>query len=101
MGIAKEIPDVTFMVFIPMASPSRFTKGPPELPNLNYKFENKNYYVLHPITGSIGNNEEKYSCTYEMKCLIGENPRNQVGTENPIHIQGSSMRSVSNRGPQR
>lgn len=34
MGMAKEMPAVTFMLLIPIASPSRFTRGPPELPNV-------------------------------------------------------------------
>lgn len=44
MGIAKEIPAVTFIALIPMASPSRFTNGPPEFPNYKKrtKYENGN-----------------------------------------------------------
>lgn len=34
MGIAKLMPGVTFMLFTPIASPSRFINGPPELPNV-------------------------------------------------------------------
>ena len=30
MGMAKEMPGVTFMLLIPMASPSRLIRGPPE-----------------------------------------------------------------------
>ena len=31
----------------------------------------------------------------------GENLRNQVGTENPLHREGSGLRLGLNRGPQR
>lgn len=34
IGIAKEIPAVTFILLTPIASPSKFTRGPPELPNV-------------------------------------------------------------------
>ena len=34
MGIANEMPGVTFIEFIPIASPSRLIKGPPLLPNV-------------------------------------------------------------------
>lgn len=33
MGIANDMPDVTFMAFTPITSPSRLISGPPELPN--------------------------------------------------------------------
>ncbi len=35
------------------------------------------------------------------KPQMGENPRSQVGTENPIHMQGSNLGWDSNQGPQR
>ena len=34
MGMAKEIPSAILMVLMPIASPSRLTNGPPELPNV-------------------------------------------------------------------
>ena len=34
MGIAKEIPSAILMVLTPIASPSKFTRGPPELPKV-------------------------------------------------------------------
>lgn len=34
MGIAKDMPAVTFILLIPIASPSRFTRGPPEFPKV-------------------------------------------------------------------
>lgn len=38
MGIAKEIPAVTLIELIPIASPSKFTRGPPEFPNWKTSF---------------------------------------------------------------
>ena len=34
MGMANEIPGLTFILLIPIASPSRLIRGPPELPNV-------------------------------------------------------------------
>ena len=34
MGMAKEIPGVTFMELIPMASPSKLMRGPPLFPKV-------------------------------------------------------------------
>uniref|UniRef100_A0A182Q570 Uncharacterized protein n=1 Tax=Anopheles farauti TaxID=69004 RepID=A0A182Q570_9DIPT len=34
IGIAKLMPAVTLMLLMPIASPSRLTSGPPELPNV-------------------------------------------------------------------
>ena len=37
---------------------------------------------------------------YVRKTPKGGKPRNWVGTENPLHMQGSSLRWDSNQGPQ-
>lgn len=37
MGIAKEMPAVTFIAFTPTTSPSRLMSGPPELPNFKMR----------------------------------------------------------------
>lgn len=34
MGMAKDIPEVTFILLMPIASPSKLTSGPPLLPNV-------------------------------------------------------------------
>ncbi len=51
--------------------------------------------------GVIGNETERSDLDVGGKPHMGENPRNEVGTENLINIQGFGLRWDSNRGPQR
>ncbi len=65
------------------------------------------YFTTHPTVqlplyqGEYERMKKRSVLNVEGKPYLGENPRNQIGTENPIHMQGSSLRWDSNQGLQR